>query len=182
MVLFHQTAKKQGDTNMSCTDDTDEGTTTRKRNAATHKYATTRTHATNLRNNTHAQHTHRNNRNVRCVIFIIHLAFHYVGLTYMYCRTCTSGYCTIRYEYCFECKVKWCWFYIGGGTRAAMMGVGAIRRLYELGILRRATTISSVSGGSIVNGLYFWNFSYFLFYSVFFLSFIFFLFFLFLPI
>eukprot|EP00026_Physarum_polycephalum_P006266 Phypoly_transcript_06308.p1 GENE.Phypoly_transcript_06308~~Phypoly_transcript_06308.p1 ORF type:complete len:575 (+),score=88.60 Phypoly_transcript_06308:44-1768(+) len=41
----------------------------------------------------------------------------------------------------------------GGGTRAAMMGLGSIRRLYELGILRRATTISSVSGGSIVNAV-----------------------------
>lgn len=47
-----------------------------------------------------------------------------------------------------------------------MMGLGAMRRLYELGVLRRASTISSVSGGSILNGVlpfYYFNLSHFLF-------------------
>jgi len=40
----------------------------------------------------------------------------------------------------------------GGGYRATLFHLGAIRRLNELGILPRITTISSVSGGSILNG------------------------------
>lgn len=40
----------------------------------------------------------------------------------------------------------------GGGFRATLFHLGAIRRLHELGILPNVTTISSVSGGSILNG------------------------------
>jgi len=40
----------------------------------------------------------------------------------------------------------------GGGFRATLFHSGALRRLNELGILPRLTTISSVSGGSILNG------------------------------
>jgi NTE family protein len=39
----------------------------------------------------------------------------------------------------------------GGGYRAALFHLGALRRLNELGILARLKTISSVSGGSIVS-------------------------------
>src|SRR5271157_2106207 len=39
----------------------------------------------------------------------------------------------------------------GGGYRAALFHLGALRRLNELGILAKLKTISSVSGGSIVN-------------------------------
>lgn len=38
----------------------------------------------------------------------------------------------------------------GGGFRAALFHLGALRRLNELGILNRVRTISSVSGGSIM--------------------------------
>ena len=38
----------------------------------------------------------------------------------------------------------------GGGYRAALFHLGAVRRLNELGILSRVTTISAVSGGSIL--------------------------------
>jgi NTE family protein len=41
----------------------------------------------------------------------------------------------------------------GGGFRATLFHVGALRRLNDFGILSRATTFSSVSGGSITNGL-----------------------------
>ena len=41
----------------------------------------------------------------------------------------------------------------GGGYRAALFHAGALRRLNALGILSQARTISSVSGGSIANGL-----------------------------
>jgi NTE family protein len=41
----------------------------------------------------------------------------------------------------------------GGGFRATLFHAGALRRLNELGILSTANTISSVSGGSIANGL-----------------------------
>jgi NTE family protein len=37
----------------------------------------------------------------------------------------------------------------GGGFRAALFHLGALRRLHEVGILQRVTAISSVSGGSI---------------------------------
>src|SRR5262249_39040891 len=40
----------------------------------------------------------------------------------------------------------------GGGFRATLFHLGAIRRLNELGILPKLTTVSSVSGGSILNG------------------------------
>jgi NTE family protein len=40
----------------------------------------------------------------------------------------------------------------GGGFRAALFHLGAIRRLNEFGILPKLTTVSSVSGGSILNG------------------------------
>jgi NTE family protein len=40
----------------------------------------------------------------------------------------------------------------GGGFRATLFHLGAIRRLHELRILHKLTTISSVSGGSILNG------------------------------
>lgn len=39
----------------------------------------------------------------------------------------------------------------GGGFRAALFHLGALRRLNELGILSRVDTISSVSGGSILS-------------------------------
>ncbi len=39
----------------------------------------------------------------------------------------------------------------GGGYRAALFHLGALRRLNELGILSRLKTISSVSGGSIIS-------------------------------
>jgi NTE family protein len=41
----------------------------------------------------------------------------------------------------------------GGGYRAALFHLGAIRRLNELGVLSRIAIVSSVSGGSILNGL-----------------------------
>src|SRR5437870_13405946 len=40
----------------------------------------------------------------------------------------------------------------GGGFRATLFHIGAIRRLNEFGILPKLTTVSSVSGGSILNG------------------------------
>ena len=39
----------------------------------------------------------------------------------------------------------------GGGFRAALFHLGALRRLNELGVLSKVDTISSVSGGSIVS-------------------------------
>lgn len=41
----------------------------------------------------------------------------------------------------------------GGGYRAALFHLGSLRRLNETGVLGRVTTITSVSGGSIANGL-----------------------------
>ena len=41
----------------------------------------------------------------------------------------------------------------GGGSRAMLFHVGALRRLNELGLLARLDRVSSVSGGSIVSGL-----------------------------
>src|SRR5215203_7387738 len=38
----------------------------------------------------------------------------------------------------------------GGGFRAALFHLGALRRLHELGILSQVDTVSSVSGGSII--------------------------------
>src|SRR5436190_5502457 len=40
----------------------------------------------------------------------------------------------------------------GGGYRAALFHLGAVRRLNELGILGHLDTISAVSGGSILAG------------------------------
>src|SRR5262245_34449293 len=39
----------------------------------------------------------------------------------------------------------------GGGYRAALFDLGALRRLNELGVLTRARTITSVSGGSVAS-------------------------------
>lgn len=39
----------------------------------------------------------------------------------------------------------------GGGFRAALFHLGALRRLNELGVLSKVTTITSVSGGSILS-------------------------------
>ncbi len=39
----------------------------------------------------------------------------------------------------------------GGGFRASLFHLGAIRRLNELGVLKKVRSISSVSGGSILN-------------------------------
>src|SRR5882724_5809033 len=41
----------------------------------------------------------------------------------------------------------------GGGFRAALFHLGALRRLNEVGVLSKLRTISSVSGGSVANGL-----------------------------
>lgn len=41
----------------------------------------------------------------------------------------------------------------GGGFRATLFHLGALRRLNEVGLLSKMQTISSVSGGSITNGL-----------------------------
>ncbi len=41
----------------------------------------------------------------------------------------------------------------GGGFRATMFHLGAVRRLNELGVLSQLSTITSVSGGSILNGI-----------------------------
>src|SRR5262249_48949493 len=40
----------------------------------------------------------------------------------------------------------------GGGFRASLFHLGALRRLHELGVLQRVDKISSVSGGSIFTG------------------------------
>lgn len=41
----------------------------------------------------------------------------------------------------------------GGGFRATLFHCGALRRLNELGVLSQVATVSSVSGGSIANGM-----------------------------
>jgi NTE family protein len=41
----------------------------------------------------------------------------------------------------------------GGGFRAALFHLGALRRLNEVGLLSKLATITSVSGGSVANGL-----------------------------
>src|SRR3954464_15860941 len=41
----------------------------------------------------------------------------------------------------------------GGGYRATLFHLGAVRRLNELGVLSKLKTITSVSGGSILNGM-----------------------------
>ena len=40
----------------------------------------------------------------------------------------------------------------GGGFRASLVHLGALRRLHELGILQQVDTLSTVSGGSILPG------------------------------
>jgi NTE family protein len=40
----------------------------------------------------------------------------------------------------------------GGGFRASIFHLGALRRLHELGVLQQLTTVSAVSGGSILAG------------------------------
>ena len=47
----------------------------------------------------------------------------------------------------------------GGGFRATLFHLGAIRRFNELGVLSRLSVITSVSGGSILNGLLACNWS-----------------------
>lgn len=42
----------------------------------------------------------------------------------------------------------------GGGARAMAFHLGCLRRLHALGLLDRVTTISSVSGGSVIGALY----------------------------
>ena len=46
----------------------------------------------------------------------------------------------------------------GGGFRAAFFHLGVLRRLAELDLLRHVTTLSTVSGGSILAALYFLHF------------------------
>lgn len=41
----------------------------------------------------------------------------------------------------------------GGGFRATLFHLGALRRLNQLGLLSQISTFSSVSGGSILNGV-----------------------------
>src|SRR6476619_6040666 len=41
----------------------------------------------------------------------------------------------------------------GGGFRATLFHLGAVRRLNEFGMLSRLEVITSVSGGSILNGI-----------------------------
>jgi NTE family protein len=47
----------------------------------------------------------------------------------------------------------WCLCLSGGGFRATLFHLGVIQRLNELGILARLSTVTSVSGGSILNGV-----------------------------
>lgn len=47
----------------------------------------------------------------------------------------------------------WCLCLSGGGFRATLFHLGALSRLNQLGVLSRLSTITSVSGGSILNGL-----------------------------
>lgn len=42
----------------------------------------------------------------------------------------------------------------GGGSRAMAFHLGCLRALHELGILQRVSTMSAVSGGSVVAGIY----------------------------
>src|SRR5438093_11367125 len=50
-------------------------------------------------------------------------------------------------------RAGWALCLSGGGFRAALFHLGALRRLNELGLLSKMRTISSVSGGSVANGL-----------------------------
>lgn len=42
----------------------------------------------------------------------------------------------------------------GGGSRAMAFHLGCLRALYDLGLLQRVSTITAVSGGSVLAGLY----------------------------
>ena len=42
----------------------------------------------------------------------------------------------------------------GGGYRAALFHLGALRRLHEIGILEQVTHVSSVSGGSLIAAIW----------------------------
>jgi predicted acylesterase/phospholipase RssA len=46
----------------------------------------------------------------------------------------------------------------GGGFRASFFHLGVLQRLAELDLLRELNVISTVSGGSILGGLYYWKF------------------------
>ncbi len=50
----------------------------------------------------------------------------------------------------------------GGGFRASLFHIGALMKLSETGLLQRATTISTVSGGSIIGVLYYLHLKYLL--------------------
>ena len=52
-----------------------------------------------------------------------------------------------------EADRGWCLCLSGGGFRATLFHLGVIHRMNELGILGKLSTISSVSGGSILNGV-----------------------------
>jgi len=43
----------------------------------------------------------------------------------------------------------------GGGFRASLFHIGVLMKLAETGLLQKATTISTVSGGSIIGVLYY---------------------------
>jgi NTE family protein len=47
----------------------------------------------------------------------------------------------------------WCLCLSGGGFRATLFHLGVVLRLNELGVLARLSTVTSVSGGSILNGV-----------------------------
>jgi NTE family protein len=47
----------------------------------------------------------------------------------------------------------WCLCLSGGGFRATLFHLGVVQRLNELGVLARLSTVTSVSGGSILNGV-----------------------------
>jgi predicted acylesterase/phospholipase RssA len=50
----------------------------------------------------------------------------------------------------------------GGGFRASLFHLGALMKLSETGLLKRTTTISTVSGGSIIGVLYYLHLKYLL--------------------
>ncbi|MCI0461246.1 MAG: patatin-like phospholipase family protein, partial [Gemmataceae bacterium] len=52
-----------------------------------------------------------------------------------------------------ETNRGWCLCLSGGGFRATLFHLGVIHRLNELGVLAKLSTITSVSGGSILNGV-----------------------------
>src|SRR5438270_7230437 len=47
----------------------------------------------------------------------------------------------------------WCLCLSGGGFRATFFHLGVVIRLNELGVLARLSAVTSVSGGSILNGV-----------------------------